>query len=70
MYTKSGQYYILKIRGGIMSGRYSDEFKLSVIEDYYNSALGVRSIALKYNLPLKARMAYFEGLDYMQPFLK
>lgn len=108
-----------------MSKRYSDEFKLSVIKDYYNSTLGVRAIALKYNLPsknyinnweeelkkkgllpldatkpsksvgrskesilrqdtrtprekqyeeeiqiLKAKLAYFEGLDHMQPFLK
>jgi transposase-like protein len=108
-----------------MSKKYTDEFKLSVIEDYYNSTLGVRAIALKYNLPsknyinsweaelkkkdllppgatkpnksvgrskesimrqdsrtprekqyeeeiqvLKARLAYFEGLDHMQPFLK
>lgn len=104
---------------------YSDEFKLSVVLDYYNSSLGVRAIALKYNLPsknyinkweaalkkkgflpedatkpnkavgrspeqltrnddrtqlekqyeseivsLKARVAYFESLEYMQPFLK
>lgn len=108
-----------------MSRLYADEFKLSVIKDYYTSTLGVRAIALKYNLPsknyitnwesylkkkgllptdstkpnksvgrskekilredtrtprekqyeeeiktLKARVAYFEGLDYMQPFLK
>lgn len=108
-----------------MSKKYTDEFKLSVVQDYYNSTLGVRAIALKYNLPsknyinkwedylkkigllssdatkpnksagrtkepvmredtrtprekqyeeeiqaLKARIAYFEGLDYMQPFLK
>lgn len=33
--------------------KYSDEFKLSVIEDYYNSTLGVRAIALKYNLSSK-----------------
>lgn len=36
-----------------MSKKYSDEFKLSVVQDYYNSALGVRLIALKYNLPSK-----------------
>lgn len=36
-----------------MNKKYSDEFKLSVIEDYYNSTLGVRAIALKYNLPSK-----------------
>lgn len=104
---------------------YSDEFKKSVIDDYYNSPCGIRVIARKYGLPsknyitnwekslkkkgildasdtkpikavgrskdhisfddnrterekqyeaeieaLKARVAYFEGLDYMQPFLK
>jgi transposase-like protein len=108
-----------------MSKLYTDEFKLSVVLDYYNSPLGVRAIATKYNLPsknyigdwekslkkkgclpedaakpnkaigrskesvmredartprekqyeeeiqaLKARIAYFEGLDYMQPFIK
>ncbi len=108
-----------------MKKKYSDEFKLFVIKDYYNSALGVRAIALKYNLPsknyinnweeqlkkkgllpsdatkpnkssggsrdailredtrsprekhyeeeieiLKAKVAYFESLDRMQPFLK
>jgi transposase-like protein len=108
-----------------MSKKYTDEFKLFVIQDYYNCTLGVRAIALKYNLPsknyinsweaslkekgllpsdstkpnksagrskeavaredtrttrekqyeeeiqvLKARVAYFEGLEYMQPFLK
>jgi len=108
-----------------MKKKYSDEFKLSVINDYYNSPLGVRAIALKYNLPsknyinnwekqlkkkglllpdstkpnksvgrskepilredtrtprekqyeeeiqiLKAKIAYYENLDRMQPFLK
>jgi len=108
-----------------MSKLYTDEFKLSVVLDYYNSPLGVRAIAQRYNLPsknyiaawekslkkkgllpmdatkpkkaagrskesvlredtrtprekkyeeeiqaLKARIAYFEGLDYMQPFIK
>jgi transposase-like protein len=33
--------------------KYSDEFKLMVIQDYYQSQLGVRSIALKHNLPSK-----------------
>jgi len=33
--------------------KYSDEFKLSVIRDYYQSPLGVRAIAAKYNLPSK-----------------
>ena len=104
---------------------YSDEFKKSVIDDYYKSPCGIRVIAQKYGFPtknyitkweqylkkkgildpsatkpikavgrskdyisfddqrterekqyeteievLKARIAYFEGLDYMQPFLK
>jgi len=108
-----------------MAKKYSDEFKLSVINDYYNSTLGVRAIASKYNLPsknyinnweaelkrkgflhpdatkpnksvarskesilredtrtprekqyeeeiqiLKAKIAYFESLEQMQPFLK
>ena len=105
--------------------KYSEEFKLSVINDYYNSSLGIRAIALKYDLPsknyinnweeqlrrkgllppdstkpnksvtrskesilredtrtprekqyeeeiqtLKARIAYFETLEYMKPFIK
>lgn len=36
-----------------MSKKYSDEFKMMVIQDYYNSSLGIRMIALKYNLPSK-----------------
>ena len=108
-----------------MKRTYSDEFKLSVINDYYTSSLGVRAIANKYNLPsknyinkweqylqkkglfpldstkpvksvgrsketitrpnnrtelerqyeseieeLKARIAYYESLEFMQPYLK
>lgn len=108
-----------------MKRKYSNEFKLSVIKDYYNSTLGVRAIASKYNLPsknyvnnwekqlkkkgllppdstkpnksvarskesilredtrtprekqyedeiqdLKAKVAYYEGLDHIKPFLK
>lgn len=108
-----------------MKKKYSDEFKLAVLEDYYNSSLGLRAIALKYNLPsknyiknweeqlkkkgllpsdatkpnktvgrakesilrqdtrtprekqyeeeieiLKAKIAYFESLKELQPFLK
>lgn len=108
-----------------MKRSYSDEFKLSVIKDYYSSSLGVRAIAAKYNLPsknyinnweqylkkkgllpsdatkpfktvarsketitrldnrtelecqyeaeievLKARVAYYESLEYIQPYLK
>lgn len=33
--------------------KYSDEFKLKVVQDYYSCTLGVRAIALKYNLPSK-----------------
>lgn len=33
--------------------KYSDEFKLMVVNDYYNSPIGVRAIAMKYNLPSK-----------------
>ncbi|HHW61919.1 MAG TPA: transposase [Syntrophomonadaceae bacterium] len=36
-----------------MKNKYSDEFKLFVIQDYYESTLGVRAIAAKYNLPSK-----------------
>lgn len=108
-----------------MKRKYSDEFKLEVIKDYYQSQLGVRMMAIKYGLPsknyianweqylkkkgllppdstkpkkaagrasekivraddrterekqyeaeierLNARVAYYEGLDSLQPFLK
>lgn len=33
--------------------RYTDEFKLSVVKDYYDGPLGVRAIASKYDLPSK-----------------
>lgn len=36
-----------------MRRKYSNEFKLMVINDYYDSPLGVRAIAQKYNLPSK-----------------
>ena len=36
-----------------MTKNYSDEFKLSVIKDYYESNLGVRKITAKYNLSSK-----------------
>jgi transposase len=111
--------------GVIMIKKYSDQFKLSVINDYYNSPLGIRAITTKYGLPsknyignwekqlkkkgllppdatkpnkragrtkesvlredtrtprekqyeeeiqaLKARVAYYEALEELQPFLK
>jgi transposase-like protein len=36
-----------------MQTKYPDKFKLDVLEEYYASTLGVRSIALKFNLPSK-----------------
>jgi len=33
-----------------MNAKYSDEFKMKVVQDYYSSPLGLRTIALKYNL--------------------
>ena len=33
--------------------RYTNEFKLSVVKDYYDSPLGVPAIASKYNIPSK-----------------
>ena len=36
-----------------MNRFYSDEFKLKVIMDYYESPLGLRTISRKYNLPAK-----------------
>lgn len=108
-----------------MIKKYSDQFKLSVVEDYYSSPFGVRAIAAKYGLSsknlindwevqlkkrgllppdatkpnkasgrtkekvlredtrtprekqyeeeiqaLKARVAYYENLESLQPFLK
>jgi transposase InsO family protein/transposase-like protein len=41
------------MEGFLMNEKYSDEFKLKVVQDYYNSPLGVRLVALKYNLPSK-----------------
>ena len=108
-----------------MAKKYTDEFKLQVVSEYYKSPVGVRTIALRYNLPsknyitnwesqlikkgllpegstkinkanarskesitrkdhrssrealleaenerLKARIAYFEGLEEFKPFIK
>lgn len=36
-----------------MSQKYSEEFKLSVVKEYYEGNLGVRLLARKYNLPSK-----------------
>lgn len=36
-----------------MSQKYSEEFKLSVVKEYYEGNLGVRLLAQKYNLPSK-----------------
>ncbi|MDR5658544.1 transposase [Serpentinicella sp. ANB-PHB4] len=33
--------------------KYTDEFKLQVIKDYYQSDIGVRAIARRYELPSK-----------------
>ncbi len=43
-----------------MKKKYSDDFKLSVIKDYYSSSLGVRAIALKYNFPSKNYISNWE----------
>ena len=105
--------------------KYTDEFKLHVVKDYYNGPLGIRAIASKYGLPsknyinrwetalkkkgllppdatkpkkaggrtkdailykdertprekqyekeiqvLKAKVAYYEKLEHLQPFIK
>jgi transposase-like protein len=50
---RDGEIYF-SLRGVIqMKSKYSDEFKLAVIKDYYESTLGVRAIATKYHLPSK-----------------
>lgn len=36
-----------------MSQKYSEEFKLNVIKEYFEGNLGVRLLAKKYNLPSK-----------------
>lgn len=33
--------------------KYSDEFKLQVINEYLNTSIGCRTLAKKYNLPSK-----------------
>ena len=43
-----------------MKKTYTDQFKLSVIKDYYSSPLGVRAIALKYDLPSKNYISKWE----------
>lgn len=40
---------------------YSDEFKKAVIDDYYNSTLGIRVIARKYGLPSKNYITRWEA---------
>lgn len=39
---------------------YSDEFKKSVVVDYYTSPLGIRAIAKKYGLPSKNYITNWE----------
>ena len=36
-----------------MKRKFTDEFKLAVVKDYYQSSLGVRAMAAKYDLPSK-----------------
>ena len=36
-----------------MNQKYSEEFKLSVVKEYYEGNLGIRTLAQKYNLPSK-----------------
>lgn len=43
---------------------YTDEFKLQVIQDYYQSPLGIRMIAQKYSLPSKNYVTKWE--DYLK----
>ena len=40
--------------------RYSDEFKLQVIQEYLNGNLGCRLLAKKYNLPSKNYISNWE----------
>lgn len=44
-----------------MAKKYNDQFKLSVIKDYYNSPLGIRAIAAKYGLPSKNYIGNWEA---------
>lgn len=37
----------------MVRNKYSDEFKLAVVKEYYEGQLGVRALAKKYNLPSK-----------------
>jgi transposase-like protein len=51
--NKRGTVRYSLLKGVIWMTKYSDEFKLSVVQDYYQSPLGVRAVAAKYNLPSK-----------------
>lgn len=44
-----------------MRRKYTNEFKLLVIKDYYESKLGVRMIARKYDLPSKNYIGRWEN---------
>ena len=41
------------MEGMKLKRKYTDEFKLQVIQEYYESTVGVRTIAEKYGLPSK-----------------
>ena len=43
-----------------MNEKYSEAFKLMVIEDYYQNTLGVRATALKHGLPSKNYIKIWE----------
>jgi transposase-like protein len=47
--------------GVIMAKKYSDQFKLSVIRDYYSGSLGVRATAARYGLPSKNYIGNWEA---------
>lgn len=44
-----------------MAKKYSDQFKLSVIRDYYSGSLGVRATAARYGLPSKNYIGTWEA---------
>ncbi len=41
------------MEGMKLKRKYSDQFKLKVVQEYYQSSVGVRTIANKYGLPSK-----------------
>ncbi len=53
MYNIGTVRYTYLMEGMKLKRKYSDQFKLKVVQEYYQSSVGVRTIANKYGLPSK-----------------